>query len=122
MTPAPGAGIAKPVSQYTVVGTNVPRVDIPTKVTGKHTYLHNVKVPGMVHARWVRPRGQGAYGTGAKPLSIDESSIKHIPDARVGRVGDIVAVIAPLEYNAVRAAAELKVQWKEDARLPSTGN
>jgi CO/xanthine dehydrogenase Mo-binding subunit len=123
LTLAPGAGIAKPVSQYTVVGTSsVPRVDIPTKISGKHTYLHNVKVPGMVHARWVRPRGQGAYGNGAKPLSVDEGSIKHIPGASVVRVGDIVAVVADQEYNAVRAAAELKVQWKEDPRLPSTGN
>ena len=123
LTLNPGAGISKPVSQYTVVGTNtVPRVDIPTKVSGKHTYLHNVKVPDMLHARWVRPRGQGAYGTGAKPLSVDESSIKHIPGASVVRKGDIVAVVAPLEYNAVRAAAELKVQWKDDPRLPSTGN
>jgi CO/xanthine dehydrogenase Mo-binding subunit len=122
LTMAPGAGISKPVSQYKVVGTAVPRVDIPTKVTGKHTYLHNIRVPGMVHARWVRPRGQAAYGSGAKPLSVDESSIRHIPDASVVRKGDLVAVVAPVEYHAVRAAAELKVQWQENQRLPSTGN
>ena len=72
----------------------MPRVDIPDKVTGKHTYLHNIKVPGMVHARWVRPRGQGAYGTGAKIVSVDESSIKHIPGASVVRKGDLLAVVA----------------------------
>jgi CO/xanthine dehydrogenase Mo-binding subunit len=122
LTMAPGAGISKPVSRYRVVGTHVPRVDIPTKITGKHTYLHNIRVPGMVHARWVRPRGQGAYGTGAKPLSVDESSIKHIPGASVVRRGDLLAVVAPLEYDAVRAAEELKVKWQDDPRLPSTGN
>ena len=49
----------------------------------------------MVHARWVRPRGQGAYGTGAKIVSVDESSIKHIPGASVVRKGDFLAVVAP---------------------------
>ena len=55
-------------------------------------------------------------------MAIIGSSLKHIPGASVVRKGDIVAVVAPLEYNAVRAAAELKVQWKDDPRLPSTGN
>ena len=53
---------SKPVSQYKVVGTRVPRFDIPAKVTGKYTYVHNVRVPGMLHGRIVRPRGQ-AYLT-----------------------------------------------------------
>jgi CO/xanthine dehydrogenase Mo-binding subunit len=121
-TLAPGAGISKPVSQYKVVGTHVPRVDIPTKVTGQHTYLHNIRVPGMVHARWVRPRGQGPYGSGAKIVSVDESSIKDIPGAQVVRKGDLLAVVAPVEYDAIRAAAQLKVEWKNDPRLPTTGN
>ena len=114
LTMAPGVGIAKPVSQYKVVGTNVPRVDIPDKITGKYTYLHNIRIPGMVHARWVRPRGQGAYGTGAKIVSVDESSIKHIPGASVVRKGDLLAVVAPVEYDAIRAAVQLKVQWKDE--------
>src|SRR5262249_13535715 len=42
-----GVAPAKPVSSYTVVGTRVPRVDIPAKVTGAFTYMHNVRVPGM---------------------------------------------------------------------------
>jgi nicotinate dehydrogenase subunit B len=117
----PGVAPAKAVSQYKVVGTNVPRVDIPDKVTGKYTYVHNVKVPGMLHARWVRPRGQGPYGTGAKIVSVDEKSIKHIP-ARIVRKADFLVVVAEQEYHAVQAAAQLKVQWKEDALLPSTGN
>jgi CO/xanthine dehydrogenase Mo-binding subunit len=122
LTMAPGAGITKPVSQYKVVGTNVPRVDIPDKVTGKYVYLHNVRVPGMVHARWVRPRGQGAYGTGTKIVSVDASSIKSIPDAQVVRKGDLLAVVAPREYDAIRAASQLKVVWADDSRLPTTGN
>jgi nicotinate dehydrogenase subunit B len=123
LTMAPGVAITKPVSQYKIVGGYVPRVDIPDKVTGKYTYLQNVKIPGMVHARWVRPRGQGAYGTGAKIVSVDESSIKNIPGASVVRKGDLLAVIALQEYDAIRAATQLKVVWEEPKQaLPTTGN
>ena len=56
---------SKPVAQYTLVGDAArPRVDIPDKVTGKYIYVHNIRVPGMLHGRVVRPRGQGAYGDG----------------------------------------------------------
>jgi CO/xanthine dehydrogenase Mo-binding subunit len=118
----PGVAPAKPVGQYRVVGTKVPRVDIPDKVTGKYTYVQNVRIPGMLHARWVRPRGQGPYGTGAKIVSVDESSIKHIKGVQVVRKADFLAVVAEHEYDAIRAAAELKVQWKDDPILPTTGN
>src|SRR4029077_7047838 len=70
------------------------------------------------HGRIVRPRGQGAYGTGAKPLSIDESSIKNIPTARLVRKGDFVGVVAEREWDAVKAARVLKVTWQADASLP----
>ena len=71
-------------TQYKLVGTSPPRIDIPDKVTGKFTYVHSVRAPGMLHARVVRPRGQGSYGVGTKVLSVDESSIKNIPE-RPGR-------------------------------------
>jgi nicotinate dehydrogenase subunit B len=117
-----GTAPLKKVSNYKVVGQRVPRLDIPDKVTGKYTYLHNVRVPGMVHARIVRPRGQGAYGTGAKPVSVDESSIKNIPGAQVVRKGDFLAVVAPKEYAAIQAAAQLKVKWAETPKLPGNGD
>src|SRR5690242_20467920 len=72
-----GSPGTKPVSQYKLVGTRgIPRVDIPTKVTGGYTYVHSIRLPGMLHGRIVRPRGQGAYGTGTAPaiVSVDESS------------------------------------------------
>ncbi len=113
-----GQAPAKPVSQYTQVGIlAAPRRDIPDIVTGKLTYAANVRVPGMVHGRIVRPRGQGAYGDGTNPVpvSIDASSISHIPNAQIVHVGNFVGVVAPLEYDAIQAAAQLKVQW---AALP----
>jgi len=80
----------KPVSEYTIVGTSVPRVDIPTKVTGgsgTYNYLVNVKVPGMVHARWVKPPAYGAV-----PLSADIASIEKMPG---------VVRVLPVDFSPV---------------------
>jgi nicotinate dehydrogenase subunit B len=118
----PGQGIAKPVSQYKIVGTRFPRKTIPEKVSGKYTYVHNIRIPGMLHGRVVRPRGQAAYGTGAPILSVDTGSISHIPGAKVVREGDFIGVVAPREYDAIQAASQLKVTWKENPILPSSGN
>jgi len=122
---AAGAPGAKPVAQYKLVATHgVPRVDIPAKVSGQFTYSHNVKVPGMVHGRVVRPRGQGAYGAGTAPkvVSIDESSIKHIDGASVVRFGDFVGVVAQQEYAAIQAASQLKVKWADMPPIAPVGN
>ncbi len=66
MNPAtiqPGVAPAKPVTAYKVVGTSPPRVDLPDKVLGHYTYVHNIRLPGMLHARVVRPHGQGAVSS-----------------------------------------------------------
>ena len=76
--PFTGSAPVKPATEYKLVGTPVARRDMPAKVSGKHVYMQHVRVPGMMHARVVRPRGQGAYGDGAKVLRIDESSIRSI--------------------------------------------
>jgi nicotinate dehydrogenase subunit B len=123
---SPGAPGTKPLSQYTLVGVSPgpERVDIPPKVTGVYTYVHSIRIPGMVHARVVRPRGQGAYGDGTNPqiVSVDASSIGHIPGAKVVQKKNFLAVVAPLEYNAIQAAAELKVKWAAMPELPGSGN
>ena len=118
-----GVAPAKPVSQYTLVGTTAPRVDIPQKVTGGHTYVHNITLPGMLHARWVRP-GQGPYLTEgfAKPLSVDASSIKHLPNVRIVQEKDFLGVVGPVEYQVVQAASQLKVKWAESPILPGHAN
>jgi CO/xanthine dehydrogenase Mo-binding subunit len=125
MSPAtlhPGVAPAKPVAQYKVVTTRIPRVDIPDKVAGTNVSMHKVHVPGMLHGRVVRPRGQRAWGTGAPVLSIDEGSVKGIPGVQVVRRGDFVGVVAPKEYDAVMASLALRVRWKEDTSLPGNGN
>jgi CO/xanthine dehydrogenase Mo-binding subunit len=74
----------------------------------------------MLHGRIVRPSGQSAYADGARVQSIDESSIRDIPGARVVRRGDFIGVVAPQEWDAVRAARELRVAWETNASLPGT--
>jgi nicotinate dehydrogenase subunit B len=77
----------------------------------------------MLHGRVVRPRGQAAWGFIAPIISVDESSIKHIPNAQIVRVGDFLGVVAPTEWDAIKAAAELKVKWADPpAVLPGGGN
>jgi nicotinate dehydrogenase subunit B len=120
-----GSPGTKPVSQYKLVGLRgIQRVDIPTKVTGGYTFVHNIRLPSMLHGRVVRPRGQGAYGTGTAPaiVSVDESSIKHIPGAQIVRTGDFLGVVAPKEYDAIQAAAQLKVKWADMPPIRPVGN
>jgi nicotinate dehydrogenase subunit B len=115
-----GKAPVKPVADYKLVGTRPVRNDIPAKVSGTYIYLQHVRLPGMLHARVVRPRGQGAYGAGAKVASIDESSIANVPGARVLRKGDFVGVVAGREWDAVRAAQQLKISWDMPATLPGS--
>ncbi len=119
----PGQAPAKPVSQYKLAGTSVPRVDIPAKVAGTYTYIHNLKIPGMLHGRVVLPRGQTAYGVNVPVLSVDKRSIAQLPDVQVVQRNNFVGVVAAREYDAIRAAEQLKVKWADTpASLPSTGN
>src|SRR5439155_20649022 len=87
-------------------------------------FVHNIKRPGMLPARFVRPRGQGAYGAGTNVpiLSVDTSSIKHIPGAQVVRSGNFLAVVAEKEYDAIQAAAQLKVKWGDMPTIRPVGN
>jgi nicotinate dehydrogenase subunit B len=109
-------------SKYRLIGKRVARIDIPGIVTGTGTYTQNVRVPGMLHGRIVRPRGQAAQAAGAKLLSYDKRSIAHIPDVQVVQKGDFLGVVAPLEYSAIQAAAQLKVTWAETPTLTGDGN
>ncbi len=118
--PFTGKAPVKTVAEYKLVGTGIPRNDIPDKVAGRYVYMQHVRVPGMLHGRVVRPRGQRNYGAGAKVLDIDETSIRTIRGARVLRKGDFVGVVAESEWDAVRAAQQLKVVFENVTALPGT--
>ena len=109
-------------SNFKVIGTRVPRVDIPAIVTGQTTYIQNVRVPGMLHGRVVRPRGQAAVVQGATVLSLDKSSVAHIPGVQVVQKGNFVGVVAPREWDAIQAASQLKVSWDNTPMLSGNGN
>jgi len=115
-----GSAPVKPVSSYSIVGKSPVRKEVPDKVSGKYVYMQHVRLPGMLHGRVVRPRGQSAYGAGAKVMNIDESSILSITGARVVRRGDFVGVVASSEWDAIRAAQQLKVTWNTTPTLPGT--
>src|SRR4029079_913864 len=91
---------------------------------GAYTYLQSVRVPGMLHGRIVRPRGQGAYGAGTENgiVAVDEGSIARIGDARVVRRGDFLGVVASREVDAIEAAARLKVVYRDPPAISGSGN
>ena len=110
----PDAKLKDP-STYTVVGKPILRTDLPPKATGSHVYVQNFTLPGMLHARIVHPPAMGAA-----VISVDESSIRAIPDAHVVKLEKTLAVVAKDEWAAVRAARELKIAWTDSQTLPGS--
>ena len=109
-----GAAPVKAVQDLKIVGQSLPRYDIPPKVDGSLLWASGVTVPGMVHARNVRPPLAGATLT-----SIDESSVRRVPGfIKVVSKGNYVAVVCEREEQAVRAARQLKVNWRKPATAP----
>ncbi|MGJ4946185.1 molybdopterin cofactor-binding domain-containing protein [Bradyrhizobium sp. HKCCYLS1011] len=113
----------KAASSYTLVGTSVPRVDLPAKATGELTYVHDVRVPGMLHGRVIRPPYAGVDAgpfIGTSLLGIDRDSVRDIPGlVDVVVIGDFVGVVAEREEHAAAAAERLKIDWKP---MPSLRN
>tara|TARA_R110000851_G_scaffold333449_1_gene513262 strand:- start:17801 stop:20071 length:2271 start_codon:yes stop_codon:yes gene_type:complete len=116
----------KDSSQYSIVGKSQPRVDIPAKATGQLTFVHDVRVPGMWHARVIRPPYIGRDGgefIGHTLLSVDESTVAAMADdVKVVVKGDFVAVAARREEQAIKAMRSLKVHWKPVPELPPLDN
>jgi nicotinate dehydrogenase subunit B len=107
---APGKAQPKKHTEYKIVGKSIPRDDIAPVVFCTQDYVTDVKVPGMVHGRMIRPPVAGAM-----PEKIDDSSIKDIPGARVVRQNGFLGVIADKEWDAIKAAEKLKVEWSNAA-------
>jgi nicotinate dehydrogenase subunit B len=116
----------KAVDAYTVVGQSVPRIDLPAKATGELVYVHDVRVPGMLHGRVVRPPYAGVDAgafVGTSLIAVDGSSVRDIPGLiAVVTIRDFVGIIAEREENAVKAASQLKVTWKPTPTLPDLGD
>lgn len=115
-----GTALLKDPASYKLAGKPAVRFDIAAKVRGTYDYVQHIRLPGMLHGRVVRPRGQPAFEAGAKAASVDARSIAHIPGARVLARGDFLGVVAPKEWDAVRAARELAVVWDDAPSLPGS--
>jgi nicotinate dehydrogenase subunit B len=106
----------KDPATFTVMGQSVPRIDIPAKVTGGQAYVHDMRLPGMVHARVVRPPSYGAQLT-----DCDTAVIEKMPGVvKVVRDGNFLAVVADKEFQSIKAMKALSAaaKWQESARLP----
>ena len=103
-----GQAKIKEPKDFKIIGTSPLRRDLPGKVFGTLEMAADVRLPGMLHARMIRPKIAGAV-----PAAVDEGSIKDIPGARVVWIKNFLAVVAEKEWNAVRAAEKLRVTWSE---------
>ena len=111
---ATGTAPVKPVQELKNVGQSPQRYDIPPKVDGSLKWAVDMKLPGMVHARNVKPPFAGA-----KLISIDESSVHGIPGfVKVVSKGNYVAVVCEREEEAIKAARALKVNWEKPSTAP----
>jgi nicotinate dehydrogenase subunit B len=109
---APGKAKPKDAKDHSIVGKPIARGDIAPQVYAQRDFCTDVKVPGMVHGRMIRPTIAGAI-----PVKVDEGSIADIPGARVVWDKGFLAVVADKEWDAVKASQKLKVEWS-DAKPP----
>jgi nicotinate dehydrogenase subunit B len=113
-----GLAKVKPVQELKMVGQSPQRYDIPAKVDGSQKWAVDVKLPGMVHARNVKPPVAGA-----KLISIDESAVRPLPGfIKVVSKGNYVAVVCEREEQAINASRQLKVNWEKPATAPFPGS
>jgi CO/xanthine dehydrogenase Mo-binding subunit len=111
---APGKAQPKKPSEHKIVGQPIKREDVAPKVFAQEDFVTDVKVPGMVHGRMIRPAVAGSV-----PVKVDESSIKDIPGAKVVWDKGFLGVVADKEWDAIQAAQKLKVEWSQvDAPFP----
>jgi len=109
-----GVAKLKAVQQLKFAGQSIQRYDIPSKVDGSLKWAVDVKLPGMVHARNVKPPVAGA-----KLIGIDESSVRGLPGfIKVVSKGNYVAVVCEREEQAITASRRLKVNWQKPASAP----
>ena len=113
-----GVADVKNLQDFKIVGQSPQRYDIPPKVDGSAKWAVDARVPGMLHARNVRPPTAGA-----KLVSIDESSVRNLPGfVSVVSEGNYVAVICEREEQAIQASRQLKVEWQKAATNPFPGS
>jgi nicotinate dehydrogenase subunit B len=97
----------KPSSEFAVCGKSLPRVDAPEKVTGKAKFAGDIRLPGMLYGRVLRPPAHGA-----RLKSVDISAVKAVKDARVFQDGEFVGVVHALPDLAEKALSLIKAEYE----------
>jgi nicotinate dehydrogenase subunit B len=109
-----GRAPLKAAGDYRVVGASWARVDLPDKLTGRASFIQDVRLPGMRHARVIPPPDRGAA-----LVSVEEDSVADLPGSvQVVVRGNFVGVVAEREEQAIHAAQRLRVTWRRDAARP----
>ena len=109
-----GVAPVKPLQAFKNIGLSPQRYDIPAKVDGSLKWAVDMKLPGMVHARNVKPPFAGA-----KLMSVDESSVRSMPGfVKVVSKGNYLAVVFEREEQAINGAKKLKAVWEKPATAP----
>ncbi|APC18814.1 aldehyde dehydrogenase [Pseudomonas frederiksbergensis] len=111
---------AKPAEKFSLIGHSLPRLDIPAKVSGGAAFVQDMRLPGMLHARLIRPPGPGC-----RLQSFDASALQSLPGVvQVVRDGNYLAVVAQDEWQAVKAmrAGYEQAKWSEGDALPDARN
>lgn len=117
--PAAGETRVKPAAEHTIVGKPVPRIDIPAKATGGTVYVQDLRLPGMVFGRVVRPPGLRD-----RLLEVDLSPVKAMPGVlAVVKDGSFLGVVAVREEQAIAAREALlgSAKWHSGVDLPDAG-
>jgi CO/xanthine dehydrogenase Mo-binding subunit len=104
----------RPRGQWKVLGKPLPSLDRAALMTGRFEFVQSVKVPGMLHGRVVRPPQMGA-----SVANVDRNSVRDIPGVQVVVRKDFIGVVAGTQYDAIRAARQLKVAWNPGPELPA---
>jgi CO/xanthine dehydrogenase Mo-binding subunit len=107
---APGKAQPKKHTEHKIVGKPIKREDVAPKVFAQEDFCTDIKVPGMVHGRMIRPAVAGAV-----PVKVDESAIKNIPGVKVVWQNGFLGVVADKEWDAIQASEKLKVEWSQVA-------
>ncbi|HEX2528878.1 MAG TPA: molybdopterin cofactor-binding domain-containing protein [Geminicoccus sp.] len=110
----------KPTDQFRIMGTSMPRVDIPAKVTGGPAYVQDMRLPRMLHARIIRPPSYQA-----RLLEFDAAPVEQMPGVvSIVRDGSFLAVVAEKEFQAIKAmrALSTRARWQEEASLPPSAD
>lgn len=111
---------AKPAEKFSVIGHSLPRLDIPAKVSGGAAFVQDMRLPGMLHARLIRPPRPGC-----RLQSFDAGALQNLPGVvQVVRDGNFLAVVAKDEWQAVKAmrAGYEQAKWSEGDALPDMRN